>query len=82
MTLTITRLSNSPSHHFYGYYGICPWNATNRYHLAIETNFHERTPVAQDSATIGLIDVQTNTFVPYAQPHAFNLQQGSIAPLD
>ena len=76
--ITITRLSSPPKHHFYGYYGIDAWDPSLRYHLSLETNFHERRPVVGDVASVGLIDRETHAFIPYASISAFNLQQGSM----
>ena len=76
--ITITRLSSPPKHHFYGYYGIEPWDPSRRYHLSLETDFHEHRPVVGDVASVGLIDRETNAFIPYASTGAFNLQQGSM----
>jgi len=73
-----TALSTGPKHHFFGYYGINPWDRSLRYHLALETDFHERRPAVGDSATVGLVDRETHTFTPYAKTSAFNLQQGSM----
>ncbi|RKU26018.1 hypothetical protein C6497_14640 [Candidatus Poribacteria bacterium] len=36
----ISRLTNPPNHHFFGYYGINPWDSNGEYHLALETDFH------------------------------------------
>ena len=76
--ITITRLSSPPKHHFYGYYGIEAWDPSRRYHLSLETDFHEHRPVAGDVASVGLIDRETHAFIPYASTSAFNLQQGSM----
>lgn len=76
--ITITRLSSPPKHHFYGYYGIEAWDSSFRYHLALETDFHEHRPTVEDVASVGLIDRETQTFIPYASTSAFNLQQGSM----
>jgi hypothetical protein len=45
----VTSLSSGPENHFYGYYGINPWDPSIRYHLALETDFHERRPEPGDS---------------------------------
>lgn len=74
----ITALSLGPKHHFFGYYGINPWDQSLRYHLALETDFHEHRPEAEEYANVGLIDAQTHEFMPYAKTSAFNLQQGSM----
>lgn len=78
MDIEIKRLSNGPLNHFFGYYGINPWDRTERYHLALETDFHDRRPCRNDIAKVGLVDSQTGAFLPYAQTSAFNLQQGAM----
>ena len=76
--MNVKRLSASPKHHFFGYYGINPWDSTTRYHLALETDFHTHRPLPEDSATVGLIHRETYKFIPHAETAAFNLQQGSM----
>ena len=78
--MDIQRLSIGSKHHFFGYYGINPWDRTSRYHLALETDFHTHRPLREDVAAVGLVDRSTHQFTPYAQTSAFtfNLQQGSM----
>ena len=76
--MNVKRLSASPKHHFFGYYGINPWDSTTRYHLALETDFHTHRPLPEDVATVGLIHRDTHEFIPHAETAAFNLQQGSM----
>ena len=35
-------ITQGPKHHFFGYYGICPWNSTGQYHLCLQSDFHDR----------------------------------------
>ncbi len=74
----ISKLSSSPKHHFFEYYGINPWDKTGRYHLALQTEFHTHRPTESDVAKVGLIDRETHAFNSFAQTSAFNLQQGSM----
>ena len=76
--MEIKRLSTGPSHHFFGYYGINPWDGSARYHLALETDFHTHRPIPEDVARVGLIRCDTHEFIPHAKTSAFNLQQGSM----
>ena len=76
--MDIQKLSTLPKHHFFGYYGINPWDRTMRYHLALETDFHTHRPLPTDVANVGLIDRETHQFIRYAKTNAFNLQQGSM----
>jgi len=74
----VKPLSKLPGHHFFGYYDINTWDNSLRYHLSLETNFHEHRPTPDDVASVGLIDSHTGEFIPYAKTSAFNLQQGSM----
>ena len=60
--ITVTPLSSVPKHHFYGYYGIDAWDPSIRYHLSLETDFHEHRPAVGDVASVG-IDRQRNPYV-------------------
>ena len=75
VAMPITR---GPKHHFFGYYGICPWNATGQYHLCLQSEFHDRPPAAGDTAVVGLVDMETGKFEGVAETQAWNLQQGSM----
>lgn len=76
--MPLKTLSVGPKHHFFGYYGINPWDSTGLYHLALETDFHTRRPGPEDVASVGLIHRETHEFTAYAKTSAFNLQQGSM----
>ena len=75
---SLNRLSSTPNHHFYGYYGINPWNKQGQDHLALETITHTHRPRPTDIAKVGLINRQTKRFTPYASTSAYNLQQGCM----
>ena len=68
-----------PNHHFFGYYDKCPWDASGRYLLALETRFIDRPPVADDTAVIGMIDLhEADRFIPLVETRAWNWQQGTM----
>lgn len=75
---TITALTRGPRHHFFGYYGVDSWDRDQRYHLALETDFHNRRPRPNDRAAVGVVDLQTGRFIPHGHTAAFNLQQGTM----
>jgi hypothetical protein len=75
---TISTLSSGPEHHFFGYYNICPWDASGQFHLALETDFHDRAPGTGDTAGVGVIARDTGRFRRLAATRAFNLQQGAM----
>jgi len=75
----IRQITSGPGHHFFGYYEKSPWNASGDLLLAHEVAFNDRPPTAGDPVTLGLIRLhQGNRFVPLAQSHAWNWQQGSM----
>lgn len=75
---SISRLTNPSNHHFFGYYGINPWDGSGKYHLCLETDFHTYPPKTSDIARVGLVNRLTGVFNSYATTSAFNLQQGSM----
>ncbi|MFH1718400.1 MAG: hypothetical protein ABIF19_13685 [Planctomycetota bacterium] len=78
-------LTSGPKHHFFGYYGICPWNKSGRHLVCLESSFQDRMPEPGEAAAIGLVDSQTGRFTEVARTRAWNLQQGAMLhwnPLD
>jgi len=71
-------LTKGPKHHFFGYYGICPWNKSGRYLVCLGSDFQDRMPRPDESAAIGLVDSQTGRFKKVAETRAWNLQQGAM----
>ena len=75
---TIRTLTSGPKHHFFGYYGICPWNKSGRYLVCLESSFQDRMPYPGEAATIGLVNSKTGEFSKVADTRAWNLQQGAM----
>lgn len=81
----IQTLTRGPKHHFFGYYGICPWNRSGQYLLSLESPFQDHFPTQNEPAAIGLVDAKTGAFEKISETHAWNLQQGAMLhwnPLD
>lgn len=74
----IRALTKGPKHHFFGYYGICPWNKSGRYLVCLESGFQDRMPKPGEKADIGLVDSRTGKFSKVAETGAWNLQQGAM----
>ena len=64
--------------HFFGYYGINPWDPSGRFHLALATDFDRRPPMPEDQAIVGLVDGESGAFSEVSRTRAFNFQQGSM----
>ena len=74
----VRTLTKGPKHHFFGYYGICPWDKSGRHLVCLESNFQDRMPGPGEGASIGLVDSQTGQFTKATQTRTWNLQQGAM----
>jgi len=74
----VRQMTRGPKHHFFGYYAICPWDATGRYLLCMESDFSDRNVAPGDEAALCLIDTQTGEMKQLATTHAWNFQQGAL----
>ncbi|MCC6145818.1 MAG: PD40 domain-containing protein [Candidatus Hydrogenedentes bacterium] len=75
----LRQVTQGPKHHFFGYYGIYPWDLTGRFLLCLETEFSDRLPDDGDRATVQLIDLDTGEARAIASTAAWNFQQGALA---
>ena len=71
--------TNDKEHFFASYYGINSFDGTERYATVLETEIKFRLPTENDQATLGLVDLKTNRFIPLTQTRAWNFQQGCMA---
>lgn len=74
----VKMMSNPPKNHFFGYYGVNPWNADKTHILSLETDFNDRLPNPGEKATIGLIEMTSGTFKKVSETSAWNMQQGCM----
>lgn len=74
----IRAMTSPPKHHFFGYYGIPPWNAAGTQLVCLEVDFQDRLPRPDEKARIGLVDALQGGFKPIAETGAWNLQQGCM----
>lgn len=70
---------NRKEHLFASYYGINSWSKNQRYVTVLETDVRFKIPDENEPATLGTVDLRTNTFIPLAKTYAWNLQQGCMA---
>ena len=82
LELTIEQITSGDKHHFFGYIGQCrtiPFNASNRYILALEIDHIDRLPTPEEYATVILVDTQNdNKIIRLEKSHAWNPQQGTM----
>jgi hypothetical protein len=74
----VQQLTQGPHHHFFGYYGICPWNQSGRYLLSLQTSFQDHMPGRDEPAVIGLVQATTGKFRAVGETSAWNFQQGAM----
>jgi len=74
----IAITSDPDEHLFASYYGINSWSADQRYVTVLQTSIKYRLPTENDPAMLGLVDLETNEFIPLAETRAWNFQQGCI----
>lgn len=85
MKFEVRCLTRGPEHHFFGYYGICPWNRSGQRLVCLESPFQDHLPKLGEPASIGLVDPETGAFENIGETRAWNLQQGAMLhwnPLD
>jgi len=75
---TVRRLTSGPKHHFFGYYGMSPWNRSETKMVCLESGFHDRLPNPGETANIGLVNQKDGSFETLTKTSAWNLQQGSL----
>ena len=70
---------NSKEHFLASYYGINSFDGTQRYLTVLQTDIKYRLPDENDPATLGLLDISSNQFIPLTETRAWNFQQGCMA---
>lgn len=81
----VRALTSGPRHHFFGYYGIPPWNRSQSTMVCLESTFQDHLPSESEAARIGLVNPSSGAFLPVTETRAWNLQQGAMIhwnPLD
>jgi hypothetical protein len=74
------QITTGPKEHFFAsYYGINSWSENQRYATVLETDVRFRIPTENDTATLGLVDMESLEFIPIAKTRAWNFQQGCMA---
>lgn len=81
----LETLTHGPKHHFFGYYGMCPWNKSQSRLICLESDFQDHLPKPGEPGAVGLVDQETGEFKQVGETRAWNLQQGALIhwnPLD
>jgi Tol biopolymer transport system component len=75
----IRPITKGPKHHWFGYYDKLQFDPTNRYVLAMQVDFQNRSPGKEDVIKIGMIDLKDNDrWIELGESRAWNWQQGCM----
>ncbi len=75
----IRQLTQGPLYHWFGYYDKLEFDPTNRYVLSNQVAFEHRTPTADDSIRVGMVDTQDNDkWIRLGDSRAWGWQQGCM----
>ncbi len=76
----IERISPNDAEYFFGYYDKSPWDATDRYMIALKVKKANKVPDSTEEAKIIVFDTKNNNKeVEIATTHCWNTQQGCMA---
>ena len=75
---SVQAVTTGPKHHFFGYYGMKPWDPTGKQVVCMETEFGDRAVEAGEKANICLVDLDTGRIETLTETGAWNFQQGSL----
>jgi hypothetical protein len=72
------NLTPEPGHYTFGYYDRVPWDAENRFHLALRIPQQIRLPDPGEVADVGYVDRETRRFHKVGETFAWCHQQGAM----
>ena len=77
--MTMRPITSGPRHHWFGYYDKLQFDPSSRYVLGMEVDFEHRSPNAEDTIGIGMIDLADgNRWIELGETGAWCWQQGCM----
>ncbi len=76
--VTVRMVTSGPKNHFFGYYGISPWNKSQTRMLCLESEFNDRLPREGEAAGVCVLDVATGRIEVVSDTRSWNMQQGAM----
>jgi hypothetical protein len=75
----VRQITRGPKFHWFGYYDKFQFSPDDRFVLANEVDFEHRSPSADDTIRIGMVDTQNNDeWIELGETRAWNWQQGCM----
>ena len=72
-------ITKGPRHHWFGYYDKLQFDPSSRFVLGMEVPFEHRSPTAEDSIWIGMVDLEDDDqWIELGESSAWNWQQGCM----
>lgn len=74
------QITEGPKEHFFAsYYGINSFSRSQKYATVLQTEVRFELPTEDDTAVLGLIDLDSKEFIPVSKTRAWNFQEGCMA---
>lgn len=77
-SVPVERISPADGHYFFGYYDLQPYSEDGTKYLTHKTTFRNRLQYIEDTAEVGVIDVETGKYTCLDTTYAWNFQQGAM----
>jgi hypothetical protein len=75
----VRPITRGPKFHWFGYYDKLQFDPAGRYVLGMEVGFENRSPQADDTITVGMIDLaRGDQWIPFGESRAWCWQQGCM----
>lgn len=75
----VRTLTHGPRFHWFGYYDKLEFDPTSRYVLGMEVNFEHRSPRAEDTIRVGMVDLASeDRWIELGESRAWCWQQGCM----
>jgi hypothetical protein len=77
--LPVRRITRGPKHHWFGYYDKLQFDPSGRFVLGMEVDFEHRSPTADDTIKIGMVDLEDkDRWIELGETKAWCWQQGCM----
>lgn len=77
--IPIRAITGGNKFHWFGYYDKWQFDPTDQYVLSNQVNFEHRTPNADDTIKVGMIDIKNNDeWIELGESHSWGWQQGCM----
>jgi hypothetical protein len=77
--VSVRSITHGPKHHWFGYYDKLQFDPSGRFVLGMEVDFEHRSPLADDTIKIGMVDLaDDDRWIELAETKAWCWQQGCM----